>query len=225
MNRLIQEERVIVTEIPGTTRDAVEESIDIQGIPVVLTDTAGLQETDDPVERLGVEKSLNIIERSDMVLFVIDASLALTDEERKLFQMMPKDSTLLVVNKIDKIDKIERTRPIPLPDSFGQIPSVAVSALYNWQIDALKEQIVRMALGERTAAIEYGLLPNRRHKILLESACDAVLKGICSMREAEPLELSAIWLQEGSRFLGRILGIEVNEDILGEIFQRFCIGK
>ncbi len=222
MNRLLEAERVIVTEIPGTTRDAVEESIDIQGIPVVITDTAGLQKTEDPVERLGVKKSLDIIERSDMVLFVVDGSLSPAEEEQDLFQMMPRDRTLLVVNKIDKI---QPGRPHRLPENWRQVPSVQISALYNRQIDALKEHIARMALGERAQEIEYGLLPNLRHKMLLEGAADAVSSAIVSLREGEPLELTAISMQEGVRCLGRILGIEVTEDVLDDIFKRFCIGK
>ncbi|MGD8366389.1 MAG: tRNA uridine-5-carboxymethylaminomethyl(34) synthesis GTPase MnmE [Desulfobacterales bacterium] len=222
MNRLIEEDRVIVTEIPGTTRDAVEESIDIQGIPVVLTDTAGLQKTEDPVERLGVKKSLDIIERSDMVLFVIDASLPPTQNELRIFQRMPRDRTLLVINKIDKV---EPGGGCALPESWGQTPSVQISALYNRQIDALKEHVVQMALGESAQEIEYGLLPNLRHKMLLEAAAEAVFSGVRSIREGEPLELAAISIQEGIRCLGRILGIEVSEDVLDDIFERFCIGK
>ena len=155
MNRLIEQDRVIVTEMPGTTRDAVEESIDIGGMPVVITDTAGLHETDDPVERLGVEKSLEILRRSDMVLFVLDASCSPSDAESALFGQMPRDRTLLVLNKIDKVDQAGAP---PLPAAWQKAPRVEVSALTNQKIDALNERIAKMALGEKISAIEFGRL-------------------------------------------------------------------
>jgi tRNA modification GTPase len=213
---------VIVTDIPGTTRDAVEESLDIQGIPVTIIDTAGLQDTDDPVERIGVQKSLQMIERSDMVLFVVDGSRPPVAKERELFQQMPRGRTLLVINKGDKM---ANAAGFPCPEEWADAPAVVISALYNRGIGALKEQVAAIALGKAADRVEFGILPNLRHKLFLEAAAEAVGRGVQALIREEPLELVALSIKEGLSNLGSILGLEVAEDILDHIFNRFCIGK
>lgn len=222
MNRLIEQERVIVTEVPGTTRDTVEECIDIHGIPVSITDTAGLQESRDPVERLGVKKSLEIIENSDLVLFIVEAGRPASRKEQELFGTMPQGRTLLVVNKIDLCPKGSTDQ---MPEEWRQIPCAEISALYNRQIDALKDRIAEMALGDGVGHIAYGLLPNLRHKMLLEKAAEETERCLQALREKDPLELAAISVKEGMSALDRILGHEASADILDDIFRRFCIGK
>ena len=222
MNRLIEQDRVIVTDIPGTTRDAVEESLDIQGIPVTIIDTAGLQDTDDPVERIGVQKSVQMIKGADMVLFVVDGSRPPVVKEREWFEQMPRGRTLLVINKADKI---ANAPGYPCPEKWAGAPAVVISALYNRGIGALKEQVAAIALGKAADRVEFGILPNLRHKLFLEAAAEAVGRGVKALRADEPLELVALSIKEGLSNLGSILGLEVAEDVLDHIFNRFCIGK
>lgn len=222
MNRLLDEERVIVTEIPGTTRDAVEEQIDLYGIPVIITDTAGLQDSFDPVERIGIQKTRQVIDRADGILFVLDGSQPLTDADRIIFEEVPAEKTLLVFNKIDKrVGKND----CQIPESWKDMPVVEISALYNQHLDTLKRTVVKMAVGGCADEVENGLIPNLRQQETMKCAVDAVLGAENGLRRAEPLELVAIDMETALSCLGKILGIEIQEDLLDHIFNRFCIGK
>ena len=222
MNRLIDEERVIVTEIPGTTRDTVEEQMDLYGVPVIITDTAGLQNSFDPVEQIGMRKTREVIAKADGILFVVDGSQPLTELDWVIFEQVPPEKTLLVVNKIDKRTG---TDPYPMPDSWKKLPVVEISALYNRQLDTLKRTIAGMATAGSAAEIEHGFIPNLRHQVAMKSAIDASARAEEDARQGQPMELVAIGIEEALSFLGKILGMEIREDLLEDIFNRFCIGK
>lgn len=222
VNRLLQKERVIVTPIPGTTRDVIEESLDIHGIPVTVTDTAGLHLTEDPIETIGIGKTQECIRNADLVFFLVDAGTTLSGEDFEIYNTIEKKPAILVINKMDLLSE-EKCFPIP---ELWKIPTVMISALYGQGIDTLKERFADtfMGNGERTDSDR--MVPNLRHKISLERGFEAVESGIKAVSANLPEELIAIDLKEGIDALGEITGQSLNkENILDEIFSRFCIGK
>ena len=222
LNRLIQKERAIVTAIPGTTRDLIEENFSINGIPVVITDMAGLHKTDDPIEVIGINKAHESIQNSNLVLFMVDGSQSLTLEDRQIFERYRAKTIIVVINKIDL------TQPdtgLKLPTSWKATPAVRISALYGIGIDGLKETIEKLVWDEIGYDPETLIIPNLRHKTALEISHEAVKRAIRGIDETRPFELVALDIQEAIDRLGEIMGINVREDILDQIFNRFCIGK
>ena len=222
MNRLIQEDRAIVTAIPGTTRDLIEETLNIRGIPVIIADTAGLHETDDPVEVIGIRKAQEYINGSDLVLFMIDASDPLTGEDYSIYKTINGKRLILVVNKSDLVeDDFELETPV----SWGKIPCLKISALYGRGLNALKDLIVKLATGEHCLEVSHTIIPNLRHKIALERSLRLSVAAIEAIQQGTPFELIAVDIQEAIDSLGEIIGVTAREDVIDQIFSRFCIGK
>jgi len=222
LNRLVQKERTIVTAVPGTTRDTIEETFNIKGFPVILADTAGLHDTDDPIETLGIEKTIENVNGADLVLFMVEANYFLAAEDHKIFEQIQVKPLIIVINKIDLVNG---KNPVELPDSWAKRDCVLISALYDRGIDRLKEQIIETAFGENPIDIEAAIVPNLRQKLLLEDslkAGEAIKRGLDN---GTPMELVAIHLQDAIDSLGQILGTNVKVDVLDQIFSRFCIGK
>lgn len=222
MNRLIQEDRVIVTPIPGTTRDLIEETLNIHGIPVVIADTAGLHDTDDPVEIIGIEKTQKYINGSDLILFMMDASDPLTGEDIKIYETVKHKRMIMVINKIDLV---EDGFELAIPDTWGKIPSAKISALYGRGLTTLKELIAKLATGEYRLEVRNRIVPNLRHKIALEKSLQLVVAAAKEIRNGTPFELITIDIQETIDSLGEIIGVSAREDVIDQIFSRFCIGK
>ncbi len=222
MNRLIQNDRAIVTSIPGTTRDLIEETLNIGGIPVVVADTAGLHETDDPVEVIGIQKTEEYINRSDLVLFMIDASEPLAREDHRIYETIHNKRSILVVNKIDLVN--HKYGP-DLPDTWEQTPAIKISALYGEGLGALKDLIAKTAMGEFQLEAENVTIPNLRHKIALERCLQLTASAVEAINNKTPFELIAIDIQEAIDALGEIVGLTTREDVIDQIFGRFCIGK
>jgi len=221
VNRLLQKDRVIVTPIPGTTRDVIEESLDIHGIPVTVTDTAGLHLTEDPIETIGIEKTRECIRDADLVFFLVDAGARLTREDFEIYNTIQGKSAILVINKKDLLTE---KKGFSIPKSW-RLPSVMTSALYGQGVDSLKDRFADtfMRNGERPDSDR--IVPNLRHKISIERGFEAVESGFKAVAASLPEELIAIDLKEGIDALGEINGQSVKEKILDEIFSRFCIGK
>ncbi len=222
LNCLVQKERSIVTSLPGTTRDMIEEALNINGYPVILTDTAGLHDTDDPIETLGIEKTIENINGADLVLFMVEANRPVTTEDHGVFERIGSKSMIIVLNKVDLVSGNEICR---LPAAWGAIDCVQTSALYDRGIDHLKDRIVATACGPEPIDIEAAIVPNLRQKSLMEDSL-AAAEAICrELTNGTPMELVAIHFQEAIEALGQILGTNVKVDLLDQIFSRFCIGK
>lgn len=222
MNRLLQKDRVIVTSIPGTTRDIVEETLNIHGIPVILSDSAGLHDTDDPVESIGIRKTQESISQSDLVLFMVAADEALTKEDVNIYDQIKEKQVVLVINKIDlAADDI-----VPDPTApWRRLPQANISALYGTGLDKLKDLIAQVTLGGTDIDHHSMVIPNLRQKMALERCLDAVnsaIEGLCGRSMAE---LISIDLQDAVDALGEIIGGHTKEGVLDQIFSRFCIGK
>ena len=222
LNCLVKKERVIVTDVPGTTRDTIEETFNINGFPIVLADTAGLHDTNDPIEAIGIKKAIEHVTGADLVLLMVEANRAVSNEDHKIFEQFRSKPTIVVVNKIDLVNN---DHLVDIPDDWGTCPSVAISALHDRGTESLKEQIVATAFGQNSVNIETGIVPNLRQKLLLEDSLKAALAISHELNNGHPMELIAIQLQDAVDALGQILGTTVKVDVLDQIFSRFCIGK
>lgn len=222
LNCLVQKERAIVTAVPGTTRDMIEEALNINGYSVILTDTAGLHNTDDPIETLGIEKTIENVNGSDLVLFMVEANFPVTAEDHSVFGRIRSKPMIIVKNKIDLINSDEICK---LPDRWGEIDCVHTSALYGRGIDHLKERIIEAAFGKDPLDLDAVIVPNLRQKLLMTKSLEAADVIYQELNNGIPMELVAILLQEAIDLLGQIIGTNVKVDLLDQIFSRFCIGK
>jgi tRNA modification GTPase len=221
LNCLARKDRAIVTPIPGTTRDVVEEVIDIDGIPVTISDTAGLHDTEDPVETIGIAKAWDHIANADVVLFMIDASSDVDKHDNAIYEKIIKKNVILVINKSDLVK--EDFFP-DIPDEWAELPKIKISALYDTGIDALKGLIKEVSSGD-IDGFESGMIPNIRQKCALERSLKAAHLAVEGLKNGLTAELISLDIKEAITCLEEILGINAGEDILGEIFSRFCIGK
>jgi tRNA modification GTPase len=222
LNCLVQKERAIVTSWPGTTRDIVEETLNIQGFPIIISDTAGLHDTEDPIENLGIEKTVENINGADLVLFMVEAHRPLTVDDTNIFERIRSKPFIIVLNKIDLVNG---DHLVKLPAAWGVMECVHTSALYDRGIDRLKDQIIATAFGKEPIDLDAAIVPNVRQKLLMEAGLEAAENINRALDNGTPMELVAIHLQEAIDSLGQILGTNVKVDVLDQIFSRFCIGK
>ncbi len=223
LNALLREERAIVTEIPGTTRDVIEESVTVKGIPVRLIDTAGIRDTAEKVERIGIERSLEKLKEADVVLFVVDGSVGLTEEDRKIWKLLKgRKNVIVVVNKKDAGLKVH------CKDLKEWNRCVEISAKEGEGIEKLSEEIVKMVLLEPEAVLggEEEVITSERHRELLEKAKNSIEKALKSLEEGfESPEFLSMDIDQALESLGMIVGKVTTEDMYDIIFSRFCIGK
>ena len=222
LNLLSREERAIVTDIPGTTRDVIEQYVTIGGIALRLLDTAGIRDTDDIVERIGVERSREAIASSDLILFVVSGSEPLSDEERALLEELQGRQMILVVNKMDlelKVDLDELARYVP-PER-----TVRLSALRGEGLDRLERLVAELFFEGELETGDLTYVGNSRHVQLLKRA-------IASLRDAEagadaglPVDMVQIDVKGAWEALGELIGEEAGEALIDQIFSQFCLGK
>lgn len=223
LNAMLREKRAIVTEIPGTTRDVIEEIINIRGIPLKLADTAGLRETDDIVERIGVEKSRELVEKADLVLVVLDASTGITVEDKEILEMVRDKISILLINKIDIGDGDFIVKE--LSSLSGSKPVIKMSVTEKMGLGELEEQIVEMVLGGSVTASDDVLVSNIRHKQALENTKRHLQEVVTAITGPVPADLISIDLRSAWEALGEVTGSTVTEDLVDRIFADFCIGK
>jgi tRNA modification GTPase len=220
VNLLLNQERVIVTATPGTTRDTIEEMIALEGAPVVITDTAGIHASNDPIESMGIQKSEEAIRRADLVLFVMDATMAVQAGDYEIFNKI-KDKEYIVV--LNKVDLCGGRPPAPPLSGLPSAHAVPMSALTGAGLPDLKKRIAaRMGLSDPE---DSAVWVNLRQRKLLETACGHLERAAKFLVREADAELAVVELQDAqARFL-EILGQNVAPDVLDHIFQRFCIGK
>jgi tRNA modification GTPase len=219
-NALLGEERVIVTPIPGTTRDVIEESINLDGLPVVLWDTAGIRDATDAVERIGVNLSREHLEKSEAAVVVLDGSAPLTDEDRIFLSSTTKKMCLIAINKIDLAQRVDRDQ---LRQMVGDIKVETVSATQGHGIQELRKSLRELIL--HTDMEPPFVLTNLRHKSALLCGAQALADAGLALYETQPAELVAVALQQARESLEEVVGVIQKEDILELIFGKFCIGK
>ncbi|MHB8155814.1 MAG: tRNA uridine-5-carboxymethylaminomethyl(34) synthesis GTPase MnmE [Desulfocucumaceae bacterium] len=219
LNALLGRERAIVTNVPGTTRDVIEETINIRGIPLILADTAGLRETRDLVEKIGVEKTRQSISGADLILFVIDAAEGMTREDRSILESVDREKTLVIVNKMDIAEAFAGFAVA------GDINFVEISALRGEGIEGLKVRIEQMVTGGKAGSPESIIISNVRHEAILRRARGHIAEFSTLLEEGVPPDLMSIDIRGAWEALGEITGSTVTEDLLDRIFNDFCIGK
>ena len=220
MNRLIANDRSIVTSVPGTTRDPVLESFNLNGIPLVVADTAGIHSTNDLVEIIGIEKAKEHITDADIVLFMQEPGACIPEKE--LDKVIPSGvKTVFVINKTD----LSAGRELPeMPEKYREYPKIGISALNNEGIDELKEMIVDLAMSDLD--VDSGsVVPNLRHKLALQEAAETLESVKNGIREGREEETLALDIKESIEALGKITGETAGIDVLEHIFSNFCIGK
>ena len=224
LNRLVHKERVIVAETPGTTRDPIEEPFQINGLPIIVIDTAGLHSTDDPVEKVGIRKADEYIQGADLVLFLIEAQNGFRREDDDIFKLYQDKPLLLVINKIDLVHETGSIEGA-LPGVLQNVPRALVSAKYNQGIDQLKQTIFMLTTNDCRLDTSQTIVPNLRHQKTLESGLKAARAAQKGLTSGTPFELIALDLAATRRDLDRIIGVSIELDVLDRIFSQFCIGK
>jgi tRNA modification GTPase len=222
LNQLIRKDKAIVTPIPGTTRDLVEDSFCIGGIPILITDTAGLHATDDPVEIIGMQKTRDNISRSDLVLFVIDACALNEAGDEAVFAQIDARNIILVINKRDLLTALQDPEP---PPQYRHLPTVAISALKGDGIKELEQTIQEVCLNGLFIHPGRDLIPTLRQRTALEKAMEPLRRAHQALKGSVPDELVAADLDAAKRIMNRISGEDIEHDVLDEIFKNFCIGK
>ncbi|MEC1292074.1 tRNA uridine-5-carboxymethylaminomethyl(34) synthesis GTPase MnmE [Bacillus mojavensis] len=222
LNSLVHEAKAIVTDIPGTTRDVIEEYVNVRGVPLRLVDTAGIRETEDIVERIGVERSRQVLKEADLILLVLNYSEELSEEDVKLFEAVKGMDVIVIMNKTDleaNID-IERVREL----ANGR-PVVTTSLLKEEGVNDLEEAIQSLFF---TGAIESGDLTyvsNTRHISILQEAKRAIEDALSGIEQDVPIDMVQIDLTRCWELLGEIIGDAVHESLIDQLFSQFCLGK
>ena len=222
LNLILNADRAIVSDIAGTTRDTIEEYINIKGIPLKLIDTAGIRETNDIIEEIGVNKSINLINEADLIISIFDNSKELDEEDYKILKMIENKNAIIVLNKIDlgdvqlqKQDEIKRLNT----------PIVKMSAKLGDGIEKLYNCIINLFDMEDIQVDNSIMITNIRHKEQICKAEENIKNAIDTIYNNMPIDIIAIYIKEALTDLGSITGENVSEDIIKEIFSKFCLGK
>ncbi len=222
MNALLREDRAIVTNIPGTTRDSIEEFLTIQGIPVRLIDTAGIRETEDIVESMGVEKARQYLDKADVVVLVIDGSKPLESEEQELLQLITNRPSIIFLNKADQTQCITKEEIAAL-GTFTEI--VTISAAQGEGMEEMAKVITFLVQGGSVQASHEAMLSNVRHITLMEQAKVSLDQSIIAIDSGMPIDLIVTDIRAAWELLGDITGESLRESMVDELFKRFCLGK
>lgn len=222
LNNLIQSNKAIVTEVAGTTRDVLEEYVNVRGVPLKLVDTAGIRETEDIVERIGVERSRKALQEADLILFVLNNNEALTQEDRQLYEVIKNEDVIVIVNKTD----LERQLDIDeVKQMIGDKPLIETSMQTQQGIDALELQIRDLFFDGSIQNQDMTYVSNSRHISLLKQAKQAIQDAIEAAESGIPMDMVQIDLTRTWELLGEIIGESASEELIDQLFSQFCLGK
>ncbi|VHG94081.1 tRNA modification GTPase mnmE [Streptococcus pyogenes] len=218
LNNLLREDKAIVTDIAGTTRDVIEEYVNIKGVPLKLVDTAGIRETDDLVEQIGVERSKKALQEADLVLLVLNASEKLTDQDRALLNLSQDSNRIILLNKTDLEQKIELEQ---LPDDY-----IPISVLTNQNINLIEDRINQLFF-DNAGLVEQDAtyLSNARHISLIEKAVQSLEAVNDGLALGMPVDLLQVDLTRTWEILGEITGDAAPDELITQLFSQFCLGK
>lgn len=222
LNALLQEERAIVTDVPGTTRDTIEEAVRISGVSLLLMDTAGLRETDNKVEQIGIERARASMEKADLILAVIDGSSPLDEEDKTILHSLGGKKAIVILNKYDLTPDVKAE---DIWEIAGHVPVVSLSARYGSGMDELRDELRKITEKQDADAGRVLFLTNLRHVELVRKALDNVLRARASVREGLQADFIVIDLTEAWKTMGEITGDTMDDELIHSIFSRFCVGK
>lgn len=222
LNQLSGHTRAIVTDIPGTTRDIIEEYVNIKGIPAKITDTAGIRTTEDVVEKIGVDKAYEAIAAADLIIMLIAADTGIMDEDREILKGMEGSKRIILINKTDLADS---SRIEELRKELGNGCILEASVVSDQGIENLEAAIAEMFYSGDISKNEEVLLTNARHKSLVDKATAAIEQALGSFDAGMPLDMVTIDIKSSADYIGQITGESIDEAVMHNIFSRFCIGK
>ncbi|AJD93010.1 tRNA modification GTPase [Jeotgalibacillus malaysiensis] len=222
LNSLVQENKAIVTDIPGTTRDVIEEYVNVRGVPLKLVDTAGIRETEDIVERIGVERSRQVLKEADLILLVLNHGEELSDEDRRLFEAVTGMDVIVIVNKTDLDQAIDLDEVKQLS---GDHKLVTTSLLKEQGVDELEESIASLFFDGSVDLGDGTYVSNSRHIALLHQALQAIEEAIQGAEMGTPVDMVQIDLRRTWEILGEMIGDTVQESLIDQLFSQFCLGK
>lgn len=227
LNTLSKSEKAIVTEIPGTTRDVIEERINIGNIILNLSDTAGIRKTDDFVEKIGVKRSIEKIDEADLVIYLLNAESDIDDEDKEILsKIQNKEIKLItVINKMDKGRKLKFDTILDELKQFGVNDVIKMSVLNNKGIDELKNKIEEIFNTNDLDFENELIITNERHRDLLNKSKEYLEVAKKEIEDNEPIDIVSIVIKNATKSLGEIIGADVNQDIVNKIFEKFCLGK
>lgn len=221
LNYLIQDNKAIVTEVAGTTRDILEEYVNVNGIPLKLVDTAGIRDTDDIVERIGVERSRKALEEAELILYVLNYNEALTPGDMEILDSIKDENVIIIINKLD----LENNLDVGELESKYDFPIVRTSITEGTGVDDLEDKIAELFFGGAVSSADSTYLSNNRHIGLLEQANSAINDAIDSAQMDVPIDIVQIDLVKTWELLGEVIGEDVSEQLIDQLFSQFCLGK
>jgi tRNA modification GTPase len=222
LNSLAQENKAIVTDIAGTTRDVIEEYVNIRGVPLKLLDTAGIRETEDIVEAIGVERSRQALKEADLILLVLNHSEELSVEDENIFKAVEGMDVIIIINKMDLPQKIDMGR---VKEMAGQHKVIQTSLLEDRGVDELEEAIASLFFSGAIEAGDLTYVSNSRHIALLNQALNSISEAIDGVEMGTPIDIVQIDMTRTWELLGEIIGQSVHESLIDQLFSQFCLGK
>ncbi|WP_336824535.1 tRNA uridine-5-carboxymethylaminomethyl(34) synthesis GTPase MnmE [Sporosarcina sp. USHLN248] len=222
LNSLVQENKAIVTEIAGTTRDIIEEYVNVRGVPLRLIDTAGIRETEDIVERIGVERSRQVLKEADLILLVLNHSEELSDEDIRLFEATEGMDRIVIVNKTDLPRRIDIQQ---VENIVGEGQIVTTSLLKDEGVEELEEAIAKLFFEGTIDSGDMTYVSNARHIALLHKAHQAIEDALAAAEAGVPVDMIQIDLTRSWELLGEIIGDTVQDSLINQLFSQFCLGK
>ncbi|MBQ5152786.1 tRNA uridine-5-carboxymethylaminomethyl(34) synthesis GTPase MnmE [Macrococcoides caseolyticum] len=222
LNNLIQDNKAIVTEIAGTTRDVLEEYVNVRGVPLRLVDTAGIRETEDIVEKIGVERSREALKKADLILYVLNNNEILTEEDYKLAEIIKNEDVIVIINKTDLETKLDLEE---VKTMVGNAPIVRTSMLSQQGIEELEEQIRTLFFAGEVSNQDMTYVSNARHISLLKSAKASIGDAISAAELGVPIDMIQIDLIKTWELLGEVIGESVDDGLIDQLFSQFCLGK
>ena len=222
LNRILKEDRAIVTEFEGTTRDTIEEFVNINGIPLKLIDTAGIRNAKDEVEKIGIHKSKEIAKNADLIIAIFDASKPLSKEDKEILEIIKGKKVIILLNKIDLQQTLHKE-----DKDFKEVTEsvIEISALNNIGIEDVYAEITKLFEINEINIDNDLVITNIRHKNLIHQAIESIKKTKETIQEKMPIDIVAVYIKQILEDLGNITGELVTEDIINEIFSKFCLGK
>ena len=222
LNSILKEDRAIVSDIAGTTRDTIEEYLNIEGIPLKLIDTAGIRDTENTIEKIGVEKSKKLVNDADLIIAIFDISGILDDDDRKIIELIRDKKAIILLNKVDVLKNNNQ-----MEEEINKLnkPVIKISAKEEIGFENLYSEIKKMFELNEISSNNEILITNERHKNQIIKAKQNILNAIETVKNNTPVDIISIYINQAMEDLGEITGVNVSENIINEIFAKFCLGK